>query len=101
MDNELNEADKALDVWMEAQAKADLAATRHKHKTAAQIAVLSEDQGVTKAKELVYATDEWLERQTYCDGCALKAQAAKMAFEQAIRRFEAARSYFSAGRKVA
>ena len=101
MDKELDAADLALDEWMEAQTKADIASTRHKHHTAAQVGVLAEDQGITKAKEIVYGTDEWLKRQTYCDEAQIAAQAAKMRYEQAVRRWETARSYHSAGRRVA
>ena len=100
MEAELNKADKALDDWMVKQALSDKAATKHKHHTAAQVVVLSKDGGVTKAKEAVYSTDEWLKRELYCNDAAIEAQRAKQEYEQAIRRWEMARSEFSAGRRV-
>jgi len=100
VDAELDKADLALDEWMKQQLIADTASTRHKHQTAAQIKLIADEQGVTKAKEAVIASDQWFERQVFCDEAAIKAQGLKMRFEQAIRRWETARSLFSAGRKV-
>lgn len=101
MDAELDAADLALDHWMEMQRIADLASSKHKHQTAAQVGILAGEQGITKAKEIVYGTDEWLSRQMFCDKAAIEAQGAKMKFEQAVRRWETARSTYAAGRRVA
>jgi len=100
MDEQLNRADLALDAWVKHQAKSDEAATRHKHHTAAEIKVLCTSESVSKAKELVIAGESWFKRQTLCDEYAINAQHARMKYDQAVRRWEAARSEFSAGRRV-
>ena len=101
MRDELDTADEYLDAWVAAKRIADNAATRHKHLTAAQIKVIAEREGIGKAKEYVIASDEWLERQMFCDEKAIDAHAAKERFEQAVRRFEASRSEYAATRRVA
>jgi len=100
METELNEADKALDYWEIAQRKADHLATVHKHQTAAQVNVHAVGSSVAKAKETVIATNEWLDRQLEADDWSVSAQAGKYKYDMAIRRWETARSEFSARGRV-
>lgn len=102
MDKELDDADRLLDTFCQAEGLAKAAATKHKHMSAAQVdAMVNSGKSVSLAKELVCKTHEWFDRQTHCDELAVKATVARMHYEQAIRRWETARSYFSAGRRVA
>ena len=100
MEAELNTADLALDAWLKAQQDADGWNTRHKHHTAAEVNAHAVGGSVAKAKETVLATENWLNRQIQCDAATTNAQAAKYRYDMAIRRWETARSLFSAGRKV-
>lgn len=101
MRDELDTADELLTAWIAAKRIADNAATKHKHLTAAQIKVIADREGIGKAKEFVIASDEWLSRQIFCDEKSVDAHLAKERYEQAIRRWETARSEHSALRKVA
>lgn len=100
MELELDKADAALDEWFSAQKIADRLATTHKHQTAAEVKVYAERSSVAKAEKEVLSTQEWVKRQINVDTAHVNAQAAKMRYEMAIRRWETARSLFSAGRYV-
>lgn len=101
MKDELDQADELLDKWIAAKRIADSAATKQKHLTAAQIKVISEKEGIGKAKEFVLASEDWWERQKHCDELNINAIAARERFEQAVRRYEASRSEYAATRRVA
>lgn len=99
MEQELDNIDSLMDLFAHAEGLAKAATTKHKHMTAAEIKV-SKDS-VTKARECAPAETAWFERQTSCDELTIAAQVAKMKLDQAIRRWETARSVYSATRKVA
>lgn len=99
MEQELNQIEDLIASWEKAKKKADIAATRHKHLTAAEVSVM--DESITRAKELVTASEDWYKRQLVVDELHIASMVAKERLEQAIRRWETARSVYSATRKVA
>ena len=100
MDAHLNAYEAAIDEWAALQRKADEAKARHKHHTAAEAMALKEKHGATMAEKAATATEGWLERETYVSGAQVDARAALMRADLAMKRFEAARSEFAAGRRV-
>ena len=100
MDSELDKAEAALERYIKAKHEADDAETHHKHLTAAKIKAYSNEGGVTKAKEIVFATDEWLDSQIGVNKLKAIEAYRKGQLEAAIRRFEAARSEYAATRRV-
>ena len=100
MDTALEACEDALKKWCRAKLDADNAESRHKHMTAAKIKAYTNEGGVTKAKEIVFSSDEWLESQIEVNDLMVNAAFFKGQLDQAIRVFEAARSEYSATKRV-
>lgn len=101
MDSYLDKAEEALKVFIKAKHEADDAETRFKHMTAAKIKAYHNSAGsFAKAEKEVLASDEWVDGQIEVNKLKAVEAYRKGQLEAAIRRYEAARSEYSATKRV-
>jgi len=100
MDACLDEAEKYLGRWAKKQVEAHESSARQKSQTAAETSVRAAHGAISKAKEDTLGAPEWLERQSEADRLDVEARYLHHKMDIWLKRFEAARSEFSAGRRV-
>ena len=100
MDACLEEAERWLKGWKQAQDKANELTTTQKHQTAAETSRRAAEGPIGKAKEDTIGSPKWAERQVEADRWDLEAHYRHRMIDIWMKRFEAARSEYSAGRRV-